>query len=151
MPGDDTNSRTPKLRRCSFCGKTSDQVRRMVAGPNAQICNECILLCQEIINDDFSAVHDEDFVGAFHRRDALRNDDFRGIGNFFRKRLSDQSIRLGIDRRSRIVENEHFGFSQKGAGDTEPLLLTAGYVGSSLFDIRIVAVGERANEFICLS
>ena len=58
MPGDDTNSRTPKLRRCSFCGKTSDQVRRMVAGPNAQICNECILLCQEIINDDFSAVHD---------------------------------------------------------------------------------------------
>ena len=102
-------------------------------------------------SDDFSAVHDEDFVGAFHRRDALRNDDFRGIGNFFRKRLSDQSIRLGIDRRSRIVENEHFGFSQKGAGDTEPLLLTAGYVGSSLFDIRIVAVGERANEFICLS
>ena len=58
MPGDDTNSRTPKLRRCSFCGKTSDQVRRMVAGPNAQICNECILLCQEIINDDFSAVRD---------------------------------------------------------------------------------------------
>ena len=58
MPGDDTNSRTPKLRRCSFCGKTSDQVRRMVAGPNAQICNECILLCQEIINDDFAAVHD---------------------------------------------------------------------------------------------
>ena len=58
LPGDDTNSRTPKLRRCSFCGKTSDQVRRMVAGPNAQICNECILLCQEIINDDFSAVHD---------------------------------------------------------------------------------------------
>ena len=30
----------------------------MVAGPNAQICNECILLCQEIINDDFAAVHD---------------------------------------------------------------------------------------------
>ncbi|MDY4064022.1 MAG: ATP-dependent Clp protease ATP-binding subunit ClpX [Candidatus Limiplasma sp.] len=46
------------MRRCSFCGKTSDQVRRMVAGPNAQICNECILLCQEIINDDFAAVHD---------------------------------------------------------------------------------------------
>ena len=53
MPGDDTNSRTPKLRRCSFCGKTSDQVRRMVAGPNAQICNECILLCQEIIERRF--------------------------------------------------------------------------------------------------
>ena len=44
MPGDDFNSRIPKLKRCSFCGKTSEQVRRMVAGPNVQICNECILL-----------------------------------------------------------------------------------------------------------
>ena len=55
MPGDDFNSRIPKLKRCSFCGKTSEQVRRMVAGPNVQICNECILLCQEIISDDFGA------------------------------------------------------------------------------------------------
>ena len=53
MPGDDFNPRIPKLKRCSFCGKTSEQVRRMVAGPNVQICNECILLCQEIISDDF--------------------------------------------------------------------------------------------------
>ncbi len=44
-----------KLKRCSFCGKTSEQVRRMVAGPNVQICNECILLCQEIISDDLDA------------------------------------------------------------------------------------------------
>lgn len=55
MPGDDFNPRVPKLKRCSFCGKTSEQVRRMVAGPNVQICNECILLCQEIISDDFNA------------------------------------------------------------------------------------------------
>ena len=54
MSGDDFNSRIPKLKRCSFCGKSSEQVRRMVAGPNVQICNECILLCQEIISDDFT-------------------------------------------------------------------------------------------------
>lgn len=54
MPGDDFNPRIPKLKRCSFCGKTSEQVRRMVAGPNVQICSECILLCQEIISDDFN-------------------------------------------------------------------------------------------------
>lgn len=52
MASDDFNARMPKLKRCSFCGKTNDQVRRMVAGPNVQICNECILLCQEIISDD---------------------------------------------------------------------------------------------------
>ena len=55
MPGDDFNSRIPKPKRCSFCGKSSEQVRRMVAGPNVQICNECILLCQEIISEDFNA------------------------------------------------------------------------------------------------
>ena len=45
-----------KSVRCSFCGKTQDQVRRLVAGPNAYICNECILLCQEIVSDDVDSV-----------------------------------------------------------------------------------------------
>ena len=42
--------------RCSFCGKSQDQVRRIVAGPNAFICNECVLLCQEIVSDDVESV-----------------------------------------------------------------------------------------------
>ncbi|MBN1778491.1 MAG: AAA family ATPase, partial [Clostridiales bacterium] len=50
------NPNLPKLKRCSFCNKTSDQVRRLVAGPNAQICDECIALCNEIIQDDFQAL-----------------------------------------------------------------------------------------------
>ena len=47
------------LHRCSFCGKTQDKVRRLVAGPNVFICNECILLCQEIISDDLPMLHDD--------------------------------------------------------------------------------------------
>ena len=43
---------TPPKHRCSFCGKSQDQVRRIIAGPGAYICNECIALCQEIIADD---------------------------------------------------------------------------------------------------
>ena len=42
--------------RCSFCGKTQDQVRRIVAGPSAYICNECVLLCHEIVSDDVESV-----------------------------------------------------------------------------------------------
>ena len=41
-----------RKHRCSFCGKSQDQVRRLIAGPNAFICNECIALCQEIVQDD---------------------------------------------------------------------------------------------------
>lgn len=42
-----------KQLRCSFCGKPQDQVRRLIAGPNVYICNECIELCQEIIEEEF--------------------------------------------------------------------------------------------------
>lgn len=45
-----------KKVRCSFCGKTQDQVRRIVAGPNAYICNECVLICQEIVSDDVESI-----------------------------------------------------------------------------------------------
>ncbi len=43
-----------KQLRCSFCGKPQDQVRRLVAGPNVYICDECIELCQEIISEEFA-------------------------------------------------------------------------------------------------
>ena len=39
--------------KCSFCGKTQDQVRRLIAGPGVYICDECIELCSEIISDEF--------------------------------------------------------------------------------------------------
>ena len=39
--------------KCSFCGKYQDQVRRIVAGPGVFICDECVELCQEIIDEDF--------------------------------------------------------------------------------------------------
>lgn len=38
--------------RCSFCGKSQSQVKRMVAGPGVYICNECIELCEEIMDVD---------------------------------------------------------------------------------------------------
>lgn len=45
-----------RKHRCSFCGKTQDQVRRLIAGPNAFICNECITLCQEIMQEDLDVL-----------------------------------------------------------------------------------------------
>lgn len=41
-----------KDARCSFCGKDSSQVKRIIAGPNAYICNECVDLCKEIISQE---------------------------------------------------------------------------------------------------
>lgn len=41
-----------KQLKCSFCGKPQEQVRRLVAGPSVYICDECIVLCQEIIKEE---------------------------------------------------------------------------------------------------
>lgn len=45
-----------KQLKCSFCGKSQDQVRRLVAGPSVYICDECIELCQDIINEELFAM-----------------------------------------------------------------------------------------------
>ncbi|MEW6725085.1 MAG: ATP-dependent protease ATP-binding subunit ClpX [Bacillota bacterium] len=49
----------PQLK-CSFCGKAQDQVKRLVAGPGVYICDECIELCNEIMEDDFNEEVDLD-------------------------------------------------------------------------------------------
>ncbi len=41
-----------ELIRCSFCGKTQDQVKKIIAGPNVYICDECVNLCQEIVQEE---------------------------------------------------------------------------------------------------
>lgn len=40
--------------KCSFCGKTQEQVKRLIAGPNVYICDECIELCNEILEEELS-------------------------------------------------------------------------------------------------
>lgn len=42
------------LPKCSFCGKNQNQVRKLIEGPNVYICNECIEICNEILEDEFS-------------------------------------------------------------------------------------------------
>ncbi len=46
-----------RVCRCSFCGKTEEQVNRLIEGPSAYICNECIELCVDLIQDDL--IHSE--------------------------------------------------------------------------------------------
>ena len=42
--------------KCSFCGKAQDKVKRLVAGPGVYICEECIELCAEIVEDEYSDI-----------------------------------------------------------------------------------------------
>jgi ATP-dependent Clp protease ATP-binding subunit ClpX len=50
------------LLKCSFCGKSQNQVRKLIAGPGVYICDECIELCNEIIEEELAEVSD---LGSF--------------------------------------------------------------------------------------
>ena len=46
------------LLKCSFCGKSQKQVKKLIAGPGVYICDECIDLCNEIIEEELSESSD---------------------------------------------------------------------------------------------
>lgn len=50
-----------KQLKCSFCGKTQDQVRKLVAGPGVYICDECIELCTEIVEEELGNEEEVEF------------------------------------------------------------------------------------------
>ena len=53
---------TPKGVKCSFCGKTQESVRKIIAGPGVYICNECIGLCNEIIESEYYIDEEETYT-----------------------------------------------------------------------------------------
>ncbi len=49
--------------KCSFCGKTQDQVKKLIAGPDVFICDECVELCNEILDEEFFEQKDKNKDG----------------------------------------------------------------------------------------
>ncbi len=62
-----------KTLKCSFCGKTQDQVKRLVAGNNVFICDQCINLCSEIIEEENSYEARPDFRDELPTPEELKN------------------------------------------------------------------------------
>ena len=54
MAGDKISSAgtSDKKISCSFCGKSQEEVKKLIAGPNVYICNECVVLCKDILVED---------------------------------------------------------------------------------------------------
>ena len=53
MPNKTQNNNNNKPVKCSFCGKTQEGVRRIIAGPGVYICDECIGLCASIVDEEY--------------------------------------------------------------------------------------------------
>ena len=115
MPRDKDETRQPRVARCSFCDKTQDQVRRIIAGNGVYICDECVALCQEIIADDLGtaptqepqnlpkpteikAVLDEYVIGQDSAKIALSV----AVYNHY-KRIASKKKAKGSDKRRRTT------------------------------------------------
>ena len=57
--------------RCSFCGKSQDEVKKLVAGPGVYICNECIDLCKEIIDEEIQDDMASDLINVLKPQEIL--------------------------------------------------------------------------------
>ena len=51
-----------ELLKCSFCGKSQKQVRKLIAGPGVYICDECVELCNEIIEEELADTEEVSFA-----------------------------------------------------------------------------------------
>ncbi len=94
--------------RCSFCGKSRDQVRKLIAGPTVYICDECVGLCNEIMAEEWQEAKEE--ISSKLRKPAEIN------------RHLDQYI-IGQERAKRIlsvaVHNHYKRIAANDAGDVE--------------------------------
>ncbi|MFH1122064.1 MAG: ATP-dependent Clp protease ATP-binding subunit ClpX [Pseudomonadota bacterium] len=58
---------------CSFCGKSQDEVKKLIAGPSVYICDECIQLCEEIIAEDYAQETDTDTLRGLPKPSEIKN------------------------------------------------------------------------------
>ena len=81
---------------CSFCNKGQEEVKKMIAGPEAYICNECVELCNEILSEDFKEDLGIDEV-TFHKNTPLTTDRSKVRSLMSRgARLSTEELKFEI-------------------------------------------------------
>ena len=102
--------------RCSFCNKTQDQVRKLIAGPNGTyICDECVSVCDEILNEEF-----EDYEES--EKDAVESMDINLLKPMEIKQFLDDYV-IGQDEAKKVlavaVYNHYKRIMSKKTSDVE--------------------------------
>ncbi len=95
---------------CSFCGKTQDEVKKLIAGPTVYICNECIDLCNEIVSEDRQReIEAQEEAKILKPKEIKKHLDEYVIGQDLAKRVLSVAVHnhyKRIDSRSRADRND---------------------------------------------
>src|SRR5216683_4192272 len=93
-------------------------------------------------------VHDDDRIGAGHKREAVGDDDDRAVAGDRREVLLDDGFALGIERTGGFVEYQHRRIVNESARDRQALALPARQIGRALLEHRRVALRQPLDEFV---
>jgi len=157
-----SNRNEDKMVRCSFCNKSQNQVRKLIAGPGVYICDECVDICMEIIEDDnakdqgdgeinllkpkeIKAFLDEYVIGQEDAKKALSV----AVYNHYKRVLSDRTFDVELQK-SNIIMAGPTGSGKTYLAQTLAKLLNvpfaiadattlteAGYVGEDVENILL--------------
>ncbi len=78
--------------RCSFCGKSQEEVKKLIAGPTVYICDECIELCNEIMVEEWAQEKNEDFKHLLKPKDIYEHLDQYIIGQHRCKKILSVAV-----------------------------------------------------------
>ncbi len=162
-----------KKLRCSFCNKTQDQVRKLIAGPNgAYICDECVDICSEIIEEEMEETAEENHqinllkpreIKAFLDEYVIGQDEAKkvlsvAVYNHYKRIISGQSLDVEIQK-SNILMVGPTGSGKTFLAQTLAKLLNvpfaiadattlteAGYVGEDVENILLKVIQAADGE-----
>src|SRR6185295_13459271 len=97
--------------------------------------------------DQASFIEHADHVSLAHSRNSMRNDHARSITHHTAQLPQNLLLRVGIDRRQRIVENQNLRLTQNSPRNRRALLLPARQRDPALTDERVEPVRKRSNIF----
>ncbi|SVD83704.1 uncharacterized protein METZ01_LOCUS436558, partial [marine metagenome] len=92
--------------RCSFCGKSQEEVKKLIAGPTVFICDECIELCNEIMVEEWAQEKSEDVQHLLKPKDIYNHLDHYIVGQNRCKRILAVAVHNHFKRVESNVEVE---------------------------------------------
>lgn len=159
--------------RCSFCNKTQDQVRKIIAGPDVYICDECIDICAEIIEEEYEDLEVDNGINLLKPKEikefldqyVIGQDDAKkvlavSVYNHYKRVLADRGLDVELQK-SNIIMVGPTGSGKTYLAQTLAKLLNvpfaiadatalteAGYVGEDVENIllKIIQAAEYDIE-----